>query len=96
MQPRFQTWMPSLEELTPWVEKLQEIKESPLVLSEQQKQARGDALVDEATRALYPPETRPLWRRRLLAMAYYLALSQHPLRHHPGRASHHRGADGRL
>ncbi len=78
MQPLFQTWMPSLEELTLWVEKLQEIKESPLVLSEPQKQARGDALVDEATRALYPPEARPLWRRRLLAMAYCLDLGQHP------------------
>jgi hypothetical protein len=76
--PLFQTWMPSLEELTPWVEKLQEIQQSPLVLSEPQKQARGDALVDEATLVLYPPEARPLWRRRLLAMAYCLDLGQHP------------------
>ena len=76
--PLFQTWMPALEELTPWVDKLQEIKESPLVLSEPQKQARGDALVDEATLVLYPAEARPLWRRRLLAMAYRLDLGQHP------------------
>ena len=59
LDPLFHTWMPGLDELTPWVEKFQEIEESPLVLSDQQKQARGDALVDEATRALYPPETRP-------------------------------------
>ena len=76
--PLFQTWLPALEELTPWVVKLQEIKESPLVLSEPQKQARGDALVDEATLVLYPPEARPLWRRRLLAMSYCLELGQHP------------------
>lgn len=76
--PLFQTWMPVLEELTPWVDKLQEIQQSPLVLSEPQKQARGDALIDEATRALYPPEARPLWRRRLLAMSYCLDLRQHP------------------
>lgn len=74
--PLFQTWMPSLEELTAWVDKLQEIQQSPLVLSEPQKQARGDALVDEATLLLYPPEARPLWRRRLLAMSYCLVLGQ--------------------
>jgi len=76
--PLFYTWMPALEELTPWIAKLQEIKESPLVLSEPQKQARGDALVDEATLVLYPPEARPLCRRRLLAMAYCLDLGQRP------------------
>ncbi len=76
--PLFQTWLPSLEELTPWVDRLQEIQESPLVLSEAQKQARADALIEEATRALYPPEARPRWRRRLLAMSYYLDLGQHP------------------
>ncbi len=78
MQPLFHTWMPALEELTPWVDKLQEIKKSPLILSEPQKQARGDAVVDEATLVLYPPEARPLWRRRLLAMSYCLDLGQHP------------------
>jgi hypothetical protein len=78
MQPLFQTWMPGLEELGAWVEKFQEIQQSPLVLSAPQKQARGDALVDEATRTLYPPESRPLWRRRLLGMAYWLELAQRP------------------
>ncbi len=76
--PLFHTWLPSLEELAPWVDRLQEIQASPLVLSEAQKQARADALVEEATRALYPPETRPRWHRRLLAMSYYLDLGQHP------------------
>lgn len=76
--PLFQTWLPELDEITPWLEKLQEVQQSPLVLSDQQKQVRLDALSDEATQALYPPETRFLWRRRLLAMAYYLSLSQRP------------------
>jgi hypothetical protein len=75
--PLFQTWMPTLEELTPWLDKLREVQESPLVLSEAQKQGRSEAVLDEAARALYPPEARPLWRRRLLAMAYYLELSGH-------------------
>ena len=54
------------------------MEQSPLVLSDQQKAVRADALLAEATRALFPPETRPLWGRRLLAMAYYLELSQRP------------------
>jgi hypothetical protein len=34
--------------------------------------------VEEAALALYPPETRGRLRRRLLATAYYLDLSQRP------------------
>jgi hypothetical protein len=73
--PLFHTWLPALEEITPWLEKLQEVQQSPLVLSEPQKLQRFEALYDEATQALFPPDSRPLWRRRLLAMAYYLSLS---------------------
>ena len=76
--PLFQSWLPGLEEITPWLDKVQEVEQSPLVLSDQQKAVRADALLAEATRALFPPETRPLWGRRLLAMAYYLELSQRP------------------
>ena len=45
------------------------------MLSEQQKQVRSDAVLDDATLALYPLESRDDWRRRLLTMAYYLNLS---------------------
>ena len=76
--PLFQSWLPGLEEITPWLDKVQEVEQSPLVLSDQQKAVRADALLAEATRALFPPETRPLWGRRLLVMAYYLELSQRP------------------
>jgi hypothetical protein len=76
--PLFYTWLPEIDEITPWFEKLQEVQQSPLVLSEAQKQVRIDALYDEATQALYPPESRSLWRSRLLTMAYYLTLGQHP------------------
>jgi hypothetical protein len=77
-QPLFHSWLPGQEELAPWLEKLKEAQRSPLVLSDQQKQVRTDALFEEASRALYPPESRPRWGRRLLAMAYYLDLDQHP------------------
>jgi hypothetical protein len=76
--PLFQTWMPALEELSPWIDKVKEVQESPLVLSDSQKQTRLNVLIDEATQALYPAAPRPLWHRRLLAMAYYLDLSNRP------------------
>jgi hypothetical protein len=50
------------------------VEDSPLVLSDQQKQVRTDGVLDEATRALYPLETWVHWRRRLLTTAYYLHL----------------------
>ena len=67
--------MPGPEEIAPWLNKLQEVQDSPLVLSDQQKQVRTDAVMDEATLALYPLETRDDWRRRLLTTAYYLHLT---------------------
>ncbi len=74
MDPLFRSWIPGVEEIGPWLEKLAEVRKSPLVLSEPQKQVRLDAVLDEATRALYPPDTRGNWGRRLKAMAYYLHL----------------------
>jgi hypothetical protein len=76
--PLFHSWLPGPEEITPWLDKMRELDQSPLVLSDQQKAVRADALLAEATRALFPPETRPLWGRRLLAMAYYLELGRRP------------------
>jgi hypothetical protein len=78
------SWWPSLAEITPWVEKLQEIQDSPLVLTEQQQQLRQEGVADEAAAALFPEETRPLWGRRLLELAYFLDLS--------GRAAEARAA----
>lgn len=72
--PLFHSWMPGLDELTPWLNKIREIQESPLVLSDQQRQSRVDDVVQEAVGGLYAPESRGLWRGRLLAMAYFLEL----------------------
>jgi hypothetical protein len=69
------SWLPSFEEITPWVEKLQEVKDSPLVLTEQQQQIRQEGVLDEATAALFPADTRARWGRRLLEMAYFLDLT---------------------
>ncbi len=85
--PLFQTWMPAYAAIVPWAEKLREVQQSPLVLSEAQQQARADALVDEATRAIYPPEYHHLWRRRLLAMAYFLQIKNQPAEAKMARAA---------
>jgi hypothetical protein len=74
LDPLLISFLPGPEEITPWLAKLQEVEDSPLVLTDQQKQVRIDGLLDEATRTLYPPETRPGWSRRLLTTAYYLHL----------------------
>jgi len=74
LDPLFHSWLPALEEITPWFDKLKAVQQSPLVLSEPQRQVRQEAVVEEAARALYPPETRPDWSRRLRRMAYYLDL----------------------
>jgi len=70
----FRTWLPSLEEITPWLEKLKEAQESPLVLTEQQQRLREAGVLDDATAALFPAEARPRWGNRLLKMAYFLDL----------------------
>jgi hypothetical protein len=74
LDPLFQSWLPEMQELTIWLNKLQEVQDSPLVLTEPQRQLRVEGVVDEAVAALYPPETRQYWSKRLLAMAYYLDL----------------------
>jgi hypothetical protein len=70
----FYFWIPDREKIAPWYARLKEILDSRLVLTDQQKQARIDALADEASQAVFPPEARPVWRRRLRDMAYYLLL----------------------
>lgn len=78
LDPLFLSWLPSMEEITPWLDKIKEVQDSPLVLSEQQQQVRIDGVVEEATAALFPPETRKYWRRRLWHMAYFMDLKGRP------------------
>ncbi len=72
--PLFHFWLPPAEEIKPWLARLKEVQDSPLVLTEPQRQARLTDVLQEAVQALYPPEARPRWARRLLAMAEFLRL----------------------
>lgn len=78
----FLSWVPGFEEIKPWLEKLNALEDSPLVLTETQQAMRQDSVIDEATAVFFPPEDRPRWGRRLLKMAYFF--------HQKGRT-----ADGR-
>ncbi len=78
LEEDFLNWHFSPEELAPWFEKIQDIEKSPLVLTSEQKVARVERTVDEATRELFPPEQRRLLSRRLLEMAYYLESTGRP------------------
>jgi hypothetical protein len=70
------SWLPDLEEIKPWLEKLEALKDSPLVLTESQQAMRQDSGIDEATAALFPSADRPRWGRRLLKMAYFFHLKE--------------------
>ncbi len=69
------SWLPSPEDILPWIERLKAAQDSPLVLSEQQQRLRQEGVLDDATAALYPAETRALCGRRLLEQAYFLDLA---------------------
>lgn len=71
----YRSWLPSPEAIVPWIEKLKEVEDSPLVLTEQQQRLRQEGVLDDATAALFPQKSRSLWGRRLLEMAYFLDLA---------------------
>jgi hypothetical protein len=78
MEEDFLSWHFNPEELAPWLEKIHQIENSPLVLSSDQKVARIERTVAEAVKELFPPERRRLLSRRLLEMAYYLDRTGRP------------------
>ena len=90
LEEDFLNWHFRPEELTPWLNKIQEIEQSPLVLTADQKMARIEDTVAEAIKTLIPPENRRILSRRLLEMAYYL---DHTGRPHLARQAQAAGED---
>ena len=90
LEEDFLNWHFRPEELTPWLNKIQEIEQSPLVLTAEQKMARIEDTVAEAIKILIPPENRRILSRRLLEMAYYL---DHTGRPHLARQAQAAGED---
>jgi hypothetical protein len=78
LEEDFFSWNFHPEELGPWLQKIQDIEKSPLVLTPDQKVSRIENLVAEAIQDLFPPDRRRLLGRRLLEMAYYLDCTGKP------------------
>lgn len=72
LEEDFLSWHFNPEELNPWLQKIQEIETSPLILTQDQKVARIENVIDEVIKELFPPGKRLIFSRRLLEMAYYL------------------------
>lgn len=78
LEEDFLNWQLTPEELAPWLEKIQAIENSPLVLSPEQQESRMEQTITEASQELFSPEQRGRIAQRLLEMAYYLDQSQRP------------------
>jgi hypothetical protein len=69
-EPELAAWWPAPEALLPYLEELQAVRESPIVLSEAQQGDRLRTVLAHAAEALYPPA---VLARRLTGTAYVLA-----------------------
>jgi hypothetical protein len=69
-EPEFQTWFRTREELQPYLDELDAVRDSPLVLDQAQQDERLRAVIERAVEELFSGEQRQSWVRRTLAMAY--------------------------
>jgi hypothetical protein len=67
------TWRFRAEELKPYVDEINEIRQSPIVLNPIQQKERAEAVVERAATGLFGGERAERTRRRLEDTAYYMA-----------------------
>jgi hypothetical protein len=72
-EPELEGWIIAQSELQPYLNEVEQIRQSPLVLNQFQQQERVNAVVERAIDQLLGGERGTLMRRRLEDMAYYLA-----------------------
>jgi hypothetical protein len=70
-EKEFRTWFFGPEELKPYLDELNSVRESPLVLDERQQSDRFGAIIDRAVEELFDGERKESWVRRLYEMAYF-------------------------
>ena len=68
----FFAWFIDPEELEQYVDSIEEVHESRIVLTPAQKDARINSIYKSALEALFPDEKRLIWKRRLEETAYIL------------------------
>lgn len=77
-EKEFRTWFLERDVLAPYLDRLHEVRDSPLVLNEAQQGERFASVADEAVRALFGGELREAWVRRLQEMAYFFHATSRP------------------
>jgi hypothetical protein len=70
-EKELRTWFFAPEPLRPYLDELQSIRESPLVLDPVQERERIEAVLERAVEELFGGELRDSWARRLYEMAYF-------------------------
>jgi len=76
-EPELAGWKLPLEKTKPYVDEVNEIRQSPLVLNRFQQEDRINAIVERAIADLLSGDGATLARRRLEDTAYYLARAGH-------------------
>ena len=71
-------WFVDLEKLQPFVEEIQQVDDSPILLTDAQKEDRVAEIKDKAVGELYPEIARIGLKHRLEEMAYYFWKQQEP------------------
>ena len=97
-EPDLRTWTFHRETLQPYLEAVQRIKDSPLVLNEMQQKERVLEVSARAVEALFGGDRQASWVRRFTEMAYYFHATDRPLQARRAcatalalEASHHGG-----
>ncbi len=72
-EPELEGWVIAQSELKPYLNEVEEIRQSPLVLNQFQQQERINAVVGRAIEQVFAGQRGTLMRRRLEDTAYYLA-----------------------
>jgi hypothetical protein len=70
-EKEFRTWFFGPAELKPYLDELNGVRESPLVLDERQQSERFGAIIDRAVEELFGGALQQSWVRRIYEMAYF-------------------------
>jgi len=71
-EPEFRFWILDEDWMAPYLERVEQARESRLVLNEAQKEERISAIVRDAAREIFAGETGRVFARRMEDMALYL------------------------
>jgi hypothetical protein len=75
-EKEFRTWFFGPDELKSYLDELNKVRESPLVLDERQQSDRFGAIIDRAVEELFGGEQQQSWVRRLYEMAYFFSATR--------------------